>query len=114
MDRMMERGWHRATHYSNKKHKAVKTVWVHRQYEEDYWESVHELPLREKEEKAKGVRKFAPASYISKKLKGYFDFFILDEAHLFKGGATAQGNAMQALVSASKKQLMLEILKTLN
>lgn len=42
-----------------------------------------------------------------KKLKGYFDFFILDEAHLFKGGATAQGNAMQALVSASKKQLML-------
>lgn len=107
VDRMMERGWHRATHYSNKKHKAVKTVWVHRQYEEDYWESVHELPLREKEEKAKGVRKFAPASYISKKLKGYFDFFILDEAHLFKGGATAQGNAMQALVSASKKQLML-------
>lgn len=98
--------WYKATHYANKKHKATKTVWVHRNYESDYWESIGETPLRRIESDG-GVRKVAPSHFIKTQLKGYFDFFILDEAHLFKGGATAQGNAMQALVSVSKKQLAL-------
>lgn len=107
VEKNAEKGWHRATHYANKKHKATKTVWVHRKYEQEYWDEVNERPIREKSEDKKGSRKVAPAYYISKKLRGYFDFFILDEAHLFKGGNTAQGNAMQALVKASKKQLAL-------
>lgn len=99
--------WHRSTHYANKTHKARKTVWVHRDYEETYYAMIGERPLSEKSDQDKGVRKYAPAAYIRKHLKGFFDVFILDEAHLFKGGATAQGNAMQALVSASRHQLAL-------
>ncbi len=35
------------------------------------------------------------------------DINIFDEAHLYKGGSTAQGNAFASLVKASKKQLLL-------
>lgn len=38
-----------------------------------------------------GCRKYSPAEYIKKYLKGYFDVFIADEVHKSKGGATAQG-----------------------
>lgn len=99
--------WHRSTHYANKTHRGKKTVWVHSDYEDDYYSMIGESPLNQKSEEDRGCRKFAPATYIKKHLKGFFDMFILDEAHLFKGGATAQGNAMQSLVSASKYQLAL-------
>jgi hypothetical protein len=99
--------WHRATHYANKTHKGKKTVWVHSDFADEYFSAIGEKPLREKSAEDKGVRRYAPASFIKKHLKGYFDIFILDEAHLFKGGATAQGNAMHALVKSSRHQLML-------
>lgn len=100
-------GWYRATHFANKAKKAKKTVWVQEKYAHLYFAHTQTTPLKTYESSMGGVRKVAPASFISKKLRGYFDFFILDEAHLFKGGATAQGNAMHALVKASKKQLLL-------
>lgn len=74
-------------------------MWVHEAYAEDYFKSIQETPLQEK--RGKGIRKYPPASYVKKKLKGFFDFLILDEAHLYKGGATAQGNAMHAFVKSS-------------
>lgn len=100
-------GWHRSTHYANKTHKTAKTVWLHKDFEEEYYQKIGEKPLCEKSEDEKGVRRYALADYIKKQLKGCFDMFIVDEAHLFKGGATAQGNAMHALAKASKYQLAL-------
>lgn len=104
-EKKKEAPWYQVTHYSNKAHKAKKTVWVHEAYAEDYFKSIQETPLQEK--RGKGIRKYPPASYVKKKLKGFFDFLILDEAHLYKGGATAQGNAMHAFVKSSKKVMAL-------
>jgi SNF2 family DNA or RNA helicase len=53
------------------------------------------------------IRRFALSDYIKKYLKGYFDFYIADEVHELKGGATAQGNSFGALSSASKKTIAL-------
>lgn len=48
-------------------------------------------------------RKVATIDYIRRKMKNFFDICIVDEVHELKGGATAQGNALGALVSASKR-----------
>jgi len=52
-------------------------------------------------------RRFSVADYISRYLRGYFDFFICDEVHEMKGGATAQGNAFGALAGACRKTIAL-------
>lgn len=98
--------WKRITHYANKTHKGKKTVWVHKAFEQEYLDMVGEQPLNEKDD-FKGARKYSPAAFIKKYLKGYFDVAVFDEMHLYKGGATAQGNAMHALIKASKFQLGL-------
>lgn len=98
--------WKKVTHYANKAHKSKKSVWVHKNYEDEYFHSIGESPLKEKED-VRGVRKYAPATYIKKYLKGFFDVAIFDEMHLYKGGGTAQGNAMHALIKASRYQLGL-------
>ncbi len=100
--------WYRATHYANKAHKNKVTVWVHRKYAETYFDSIQETPLNEIDSDINcGVRKIAPGWYIKKQLKGFFDFAIFDEAHLYKAGASAQGNTMHSIIKASKKQLAL-------
>ncbi|MEX3623619.1 helicase-related protein [Viridibacillus arvi] len=48
-------------------------------------------------------RRVATIDYIRRKMKGFFDVCIVDEIHELKSGATAQGNALGALVAASKK-----------
>ena len=53
------------------------------------------------------IRRFPLSDYIKKYLKGYFDFYIADEVHELKGGATAQGNSFGALSSACKKTIAL-------
>jgi SNF2 family DNA or RNA helicase len=53
------------------------------------------------------VRRYPLSEYIKKYQKGYFDFYIADEVHELKGGATAQGNSFGALSSASKKTIAL-------
>jgi superfamily II DNA or RNA helicase len=52
-------------------------------------------------------RRYSVADYIKNRLNGYFDFFICDEVHELKGGATAQGNAFGTLASACKKTIAL-------
>lgn len=98
--------WYRATHYANKTHKAVKSVWVHRRYARDYFLTVGENPISQKED-MNGFRKYSPALFIKRYMKDFFDIAVFDEAHLYKGGATGQGNAMDALIKSSKKQLAL-------
>lgn len=100
--------WYRATHYANKAHKNTKTVWVHKDFAKAYFEYIGEEPLNEIDSDIyRGSRKVAPGVYIKKHLKGYFDFAIFDEVHLFKSGSSAQANCMSALISASKKHLAL-------
>lgn len=98
--------WKRATHYVNATQKAVKSVWVLNGHEHEYFNSVGKKPLKINE-KMEGIRKYSPAQFIKKYMKGFFDIAVFDEAHLYKGGTTGQGNAMHALIKSSKKQLAL-------
>ncbi len=53
------------------------------------------------------LKRFAPAEYIKKYLKGYFDMVILDEIQDYKAGDSLQGRAMGSLLSSSDKCLCL-------
>ncbi|NNG66433.1 DEAD/DEAH box helicase [Caldanaerobacter subterraneus] len=53
-----------------------------------------------------GIRRYPPAEYIKRYLKGFFDFFIADEVHELKGD-TAQGQVFGMLSSAAKKTIAL-------
>lgn len=108
-----EEKWHKITHYANKAHKTKTTAWVLKGHESDYL-FLH--GLKEKvsldnngfEETAfNPPRRVAPAHYIKKYLKGYFDFAILDEVHKFESEGSAQTNAAHALVKASNMALGL-------
>lgn len=98
--------WHRVTHYANKAKKAKKTVWLLSGTENRYFRQIEMDMLNDLGDEG-GCRKYAPASYIKKQLRGFFDFALFDEVHQYKGGGTAQGNAMHALIKASKYQLGL-------
>lgn len=52
-------------------------------------------------------RRYAPAQYVQKKLKGFFDYLVLDEAHEEKSADSAQGNAAGKLAAACKRVLAL-------
>jgi SNF2 family DNA or RNA helicase len=98
--------WMRATYYANKAHKGTKTVWAHKDYMPELNAHFGEMPIRVMEDRS-GARKYAPAEFIKRYLKGYFDIAIFDEIQDLKGGFTGQGHAMHALIKASKKQLAL-------
>ncbi|MBE0428201.1 MAG: DEAD/DEAH box helicase, partial [Nitrospirae bacterium] len=53
------------------------------------------------------LKRYAPAEYIKKYLKGFFDFVILDEIQDYKAGSTLQGLAMGSLLSVAPKCLCL-------
>ncbi len=55
----------------------------------------------------RSLRRFAPAEYIKKYLKGYYDMVIIDEIQDYKAEGTLQGRAMGALLSSSKFALCL-------
>lgn len=97
--------WYRATCYKNKAQKGKTTVWVHRSYERQYYAETGTEAISTSERD--GVRKYSPAQFIKKYLKGYFDIAIFDECHVCKDGDSAQGNAMHCLIKATKKQLAL-------
>lgn len=48
-------------------------------------------------------RRYSPAKLIQKKLKGFFDYCIVDEAHEYKGTDSVQADAIGAVASACKK-----------
>lgn len=62
---------------------------------EPLWTYTHELD------------RFEPAKYIHKRLKRFFDYLIIDEAHEEKSASSAQGNAMGSLAAAAKKVIAL-------
>lgn len=54
------------------------------------------------------VRRYAKAEFIKRYLpKGFFDLLILDEVQEYKGGGTAQGQAMSCLTTRARKVLSL-------
>lgn len=53
------------------------------------------------------LRRYPPAEYIKKYLKGYFDMLILDEIQDYKAGGTLQGVAMGNLVSSVRMSMSL-------
>lgn len=95
--------WRKISFYKNARAKTRETIFVMRGKETEFAgrRGYRELPAEY------GPRKVAPAHYIKKYLKGAFDFCILDEAHKFEGAGTAQANAAQALVKASKFTMAL-------
>jgi SNF2 family DNA or RNA helicase len=54
----------------------------------------------------KGPKKYPIAKYIRERMKGVFDYCIIDEAHSFKG-LTEQGQAAADLIQASGKSVLL-------
>ena len=52
-------------------------------------------------------RRFALGHYIAKRLPGFFDLFVIDEAHEMKSGGSAQGIAAGALAAAMPRTLAL-------
>lgn len=92
--------WHKISHWKNFSKKNRKTAFVLRGHEKAYMASVG-MEEYEECEREYGPRKFAPALYIKKYLKGFFDVAILDECHKYENGGTAQSNAAYALMKAS-------------
>ncbi len=103
-----ERGkWRKISHYANKAKKRKVTAWVHINHIEDYLLEKDIEPNEYTFVKGEGVRRYDPASFIKKKMKNFFDIAIFDEVHMLKGGDTAQGHAMHALIRSSHQQLAL-------
>jgi hypothetical protein len=71
---------------------------------ESIGEKIHECPACEEQlwQSIPKPRRFEPAKFIHKKLRGMIDYFIADEIHELKGADTAQANAMGSLAAASK------------
>ena len=98
--------WYKVSHYANTAKKSTKTAFVLKGKEENYKTSCYCQGWKEVA-RDYGPRKHAPAQFIRKYLKGYFDFCILDECHKYENGGTAQTVAAQALVKASDFTLAL-------
>ena len=100
--------WYKVTHWKNYQHKGTDSVFVLKGHENEYYafKGVEAEGIKVSAEKPK-PRKVAPAQFIKKYLKGYFDFCVLDEAHKYEGGGTAQATAAHALMGASGFTLCL-------
>ncbi len=53
------------------------------------------------------LRRYAPATFIGRHLKDFFDYLVADEVHELKGEDTAQGNALGTLAACAKHTLVL-------
>jgi hypothetical protein len=53
------------------------------------------------------IRRFAPAEFIKRYLKGFFTTLICDEVHEMKSGYTAQGNVLGMLAGCIEKVITL-------
>lgn len=99
--------WKKISHFANKAKKGKKTAWVHEDFLLEYCIANDVKQGEYSFVKGEGVRRYDPASFIKKHMKNFFDVAVFDEVHTLKGGDTAQGHAMHALVKASKYQLAL-------
>lgn len=103
-----ERLWKKVSHWKNHQKRNRSTAWVLKGYEDDYYNTLNTDLSDKKYSKVEyGPRRFAPAAFIKKYLKGFFDFCVLDEAHKYESGGSAQSVAAHALMKASAFTLAL-------
>lgn len=98
--------WYKVTHYTNHTHKGRTSAFVLRGQEKDYYDTCVTIEGLSVSAQEYGPRKVAPARYIKKHMKGYFDFCVLDEVHKYLG-ESAQSVAAHALIKVSKYTLAL-------
>lgn len=96
-----EPAWIRQTFWTNCARKGKITRWVLRGHESEALSLWGEC-LNSMEDSTGGARKYSPALFIKKYLKGCIDVFIADEVHKAKGGSTAQGNAFHCLAKTAR------------
>ena len=96
--------WYRVKYYHDKKMTSERIAWCYRGRESEF-EATY-APINSVA-KVNLSRKVSPSNYMKRQLKGFFDYLIADECHLYKGGGTGQGQAFGDLVCISKKQLLL-------
>lgn len=102
-DRMSRREpyWKRISVYANAKMEAKKSLWAHKRYQA----GLIAQALNEKKDND-GLRKYSPAQYIKRYMKGCVDFLIADECHQYKN-TSGQGEAFSALAKVAKRTLGL-------
>ena len=109
--------WVKVSHFANWSKKNRKTGWVLRGHEMEYFYDQNlvdpdtgkvypEMDARYTPAEY-SPRKVAPATFIKKYMKGYWDFVILDECHKYAGAGTAQSRAAHALVKTGRFTLGL-------
>lgn len=98
--------WRKISHYKNTAKKSKVTAFVLRGHEKEYFDVHYHAGISDVEREY-GPRKTAPATFIKKYLKGFFDFNILDEVHKYENAGTAQSNAAHALINVSDFTLAL-------
>lgn len=105
--------WYKITHFSNWSKKNRKTAWVLSGHEYGYFASedliddetgkpYKEMDVRKCTKGEYSPRKYSPATFIKKYLKGFWDFVVLDECHKYAGAGTAQAMAAHALIKTGK------------
>jgi hypothetical protein len=103
-----EKKWRKVSHWKNWQKKNRTTAWVLKGHEAEYYSGLNtDLSDVQYSKVEYGPRRFAPAQFIKKYLNGYFDFALLDEAHKYENGGTAQSIAAHALMKASSFTLAL-------
>lgn len=102
------KSWWKIRHYKNYARKNYTNSYVLKRFDKDRVgldDYISRTPIPddwyELKEPTYGPRKYAPAKFIKKYLRGYFDFLILDEVHKFEGAGSAQACAAHALMKAS-------------
>ena len=103
-----KKAWWKIRHYKNFARKNYTNSYVLKRFDKDRVgldDYISKTPIPddwyELKEPTYGPRKYAPAKYIKKYLRGYFDFLILDEVHKFEGAGSAQACAAHSLMKAS-------------
>lgn len=97
--------WRRVLFYADMKKSKEKTAWCYAGREAEFEEANGVKIIGNSKESL--LRKIAISTYMKKQLKGFFDYLIADECHLYKGGNTGQAQSFCDLVSITKKQLLL-------
>lgn len=96
-----EPNWKRISVFKNKKCDSTRSIWAHKRLQS----GIIENALNSRPD-CSGVRKYSPAQYIKRYLKGCVDMLIADECHIYKG-TSGQGEAFNALCSVAKRTLCL-------
>jgi len=101
------RGWKRIKYFKNKARKGTNTAWVHDSVLNNFLVEKDLMASDYNVEEPTYSRRVVMSRYIQRKMKNFFDIAVIDEAHLYKAGGSAQAVAMHHIVKSSKKIIAL-------